>query len=67
MSVENGQDRITVRIPEAVRMTGLSRSRIYELIRSGDIRSVKIGASRLIPVDSLHDFIRDRLQAPSDA
>jgi len=47
-------------------MTGLSRSRIYELIRSGDIRSVKIGASRLIPVDSLHDFIRDRLQAPSD-
>jgi predicted DNA-binding transcriptional regulator AlpA len=28
---------ISVRIPEAVRLTGLSRSRLYELMRSGDI------------------------------
>ena len=28
---------ISVKIPEAVRLSGLSRSRIYELMRSGDI------------------------------
>lgn len=29
---------ISVKIPEAVRLTGISRSRIYELMRSGDNR-----------------------------
>ena len=31
------QEPISVRIPEAARLTGLSRSRIYELMKSGDI------------------------------
>lgn len=48
---------ISVRIPEAVRLTGLSRSRIYELMRSGDIQFVKVGSSTLIMVDSLRGFI----------
>ena len=30
---------ISVRIPEAVRMTGLSKSKIYQLIASGDIEA----------------------------
>ena len=34
---------ITVRIPDAVRLTGLSRSRIYELMKAGEIDFVKIG------------------------
>jgi len=44
---------ISVKIPEAVRLTGLSRSRIYELMRSGDIEYAKVGSSTLILVDSL--------------
>ena len=51
---------ISVRIPEAVRMTGLSRSRLYELMKSGDIEFVKVGASTLIPTDSLRRFIDGR-------
>ena len=50
-------DPISVRIPEAVRLTGLSRSRLYELIGSGEIEFVKVGASTLILVDSLKAFI----------
>lgn len=50
---------ISVRIPEAVRLTGLSRSRIYELMRSGDIEFAKIGSSTLILMDSLRTFIRE--------
>jgi excisionase family DNA binding protein len=48
---------LTVRIPAAVRMTGIGRSKLYELIQSGDIDIVKIGASTLIPVDSLRKLI----------
>lgn len=51
---------ISVKIPEAVRLTGLSRSRIYELMRSGDIQFAKVGSSTLILVESLRDFIRSR-------
>lgn len=48
---------LTVRIPDAVRMTGIGRSKLYELIQSGDIAIVKIGASTLIPIESLRQLI----------
>jgi len=48
---------ISVKIPEAVRLTGLSRSRIYELMRTGDIEYAKVGSSTLILVDSLRSFV----------
>ncbi|MGE5562465.1 MAG: helix-turn-helix domain-containing protein [Bacillota bacterium] len=49
---------ISVKIPEAVRLTGISRSRIYELMRSGDIEFAKVGSSTLILVESLRSFIQ---------
>ncbi len=48
---------ITVRIADAVEMLGIGRSRIYELMQSGDIETIKLGRSTLIPVDSLHAMI----------
>ena len=48
---------LTVRISTAVRITGLSRSRIYELIQSGDLESVKVGRATLIPFKSLKALI----------
>lgn len=59
-------DPISVRIPEAVRLTGLSRSRIYELMRTGDIAFAKVGSSTLILVDSLRAFVLSR-RAPQEA
>jgi len=57
-------DPLSVRIPEAARLTGLSRSRVYELMRSGEIEFVKVGGSTLIPFDSLKLFLdRRRLAA----
>ncbi len=44
---------ITVRISMAVQLTGLSRSRIYELIEAGDLETVKVGRSTFIPFKSL--------------
>lgn len=53
---------ISVRIPEACRLTGLSRSRLYELMKSGDIEFVKVGSSTLILLESLRSFIHARRQ-----
>jgi len=44
---------ITVRVLAAVRITGLSRSRIYELIKAGDIEIIKVGRATLIRYESL--------------
>jgi excisionase family DNA binding protein len=51
---------ISVRIPEAVRLTGLSRSRLYELMKGQEIEYVKVGSSTLILVESLKTFIERR-------
>lgn len=49
---------LTVRISTAVKLTGISRSRIYELIESGDLETVKVGRSTLIPYKSLKALTR---------
>jgi excisionase family DNA binding protein len=48
---------ISVRVREAVQLTGLSRSRIYELMASGDIQFAKVGSSTLILMRSLRQFV----------
>lgn len=60
MRTSDQNEPISVKVPEAVRLTGLSRSRIYELMKSGDIAFAKVGSSTLIIVDSLRAFIRSR-------
>jgi len=56
-------ERISVRIPAAVRLTGMSRSRIYQLMKDGELEFVKIGSSTIILVDSLKRVIESRRSA----
>ena len=51
---------LTVRISTAVRITGLSRSRIYELIQSGDLEIVTVGRATLVQFGSLKALITAR-------
>lgn len=51
---------LTVRISTAVRITGLSRSRIYELIQSGDLDTVKVGRATLVQYASLKALTTSR-------
>ncbi len=55
--IDTQPERITVRIREACRMTGIGRSKLYELIGEGEIEVVKIGAMTLVPVASLRKLI----------
>ncbi|MFG1999730.1 helix-turn-helix domain-containing protein [Spirillospora sp. NPDC048911] len=45
------------RVDEAMKLLALSRSVIYELIRSGRLRSVREGRSRRIPGSAIAEYI----------
>lgn len=51
---------ISVRISEACRLTGIGRSKLYELIAAGEIHIVEIGAITVIPMNSLERLIEGR-------
>jgi excisionase family DNA binding protein len=50
-------DPIAITVPTALRLSGLGRTKLYELIASKKIRSVRVGARRLIDFASLKEFL----------
>jgi excisionase family DNA binding protein len=59
---------ISVRIREACRLTGIGRSKFYELVASGDIEVIKVGVMTLVPFEGLRGFIdRSRSTARTEA
>ena len=50
-------DRLLLRAEDAARVLSLSRSTVFELMASGALPSVKIGASRRIPRQALDDYV----------
>jgi excisionase family DNA binding protein len=55
---EDRLEPLSVRIATAVAITGLSRSRIYELIQSGDLETCKVGRATLISYQSLKRLVQ---------
>lgn len=49
---------IGVRVATAVQLTSIGRSRLYELIKSGEIEAVKVRRSTLIPYRCLKKLVR---------
>jgi excisionase family DNA binding protein len=50
-------DKQLYRVREAMTVLSLSRSVIYELMRSGRLRSVTEGRSRLIPASAIAEYV----------
>ena len=46
------------RVKDAMQLLNLSRTVIYELLRTGRLRSVQQGRARLITADAIRDYIR---------
>ena len=46
-------------IADAVRVSGIGRSKIYDLIRSGHIRAMKAGGRTLVCAESLRRYLAD--------
>ena len=56
------QEKITLRINETAAVSGLSRSTIYELLKTGKLQAVKIGGRRLILRESLQALLHSGIQ-----
>ena len=46
------------RISDVVKLTGLSRSVIYEQIKAGRLRTVKQGSATLVTAAALDDYVQ---------
>jgi excisionase family DNA binding protein len=52
------EGRLLLTPSEAARLLGISRTKIYELMYAGELRSVKIGRARRIPMSSVSEFVK---------
>ncbi len=48
---------ISVGVADAAQMVGVSRSRMYELMNEGSVRSTMIGGRRVVLVSSLRELV----------
>jgi excisionase family DNA binding protein len=46
-------------IKRAALRLGISVGKVYQLLGTGEVRSVKIGRRRLIPRDALEEYVAD--------
>lgn len=51
--------KLLYRVPEVADALGVSRAKIYQLIQSGTLKSVKIDSSRLIRSTDLLEFVAE--------
>ena len=49
--------RLLLTVPEAAEALAISRSKLYELLASGDVASIRIDGSRRIPLTALEEYI----------
>lgn len=56
-------DRMLYRVADVAQLLSLSRSKVYELIRSGALRSIRIDGCRRIRGVDLRAFVDDRCVA----
>jgi excisionase family DNA binding protein len=50
---------LAVSVEEAARLIGVGRSTMFTLVQSGRVRSVRVGARRLVPTRALEEFLEN--------
>lgn len=53
-------DALAFRPADAAKLIGVSRSRLYELVRDGELRGFSVGSIRLFSAEELRGWIADR-------
>ena len=57
MTGQRTVEPICVRVNDAARMIGVGRTKLYELISSGELETIKIGKATRITTASLHRLV----------
>lgn len=60
-----GVEPISMRVNDACRFTGISRSTLYLLIASGEVEIIKLGATTLVVTESLRRFVNEKRRRTS--
>lgn len=50
----------TLRVEELMPILGVGRNTAYELVRSGQIRSIRVGRQLRVPKDAILDFLNQQ-------
>ena len=50
-------EAMLLKVPEVVACLGISRAKVYELMASGELPSVRVGGSRRIRAEDLETFV----------
>ncbi|WP_310961564.1 helix-turn-helix domain-containing protein [Nocardioides terrisoli] len=64
---EHGDVALLLRMEEAAERLGIARTMMYQLVRDGQVESVRVGRLRRIPVACLEDYIDDLRTRPAVA
>ena len=59
-------NKILLTVPEAAAALAISRSKLYELLAAGVVRSVRIDGSRRVPVEALEDYVASLKQITAE-
>lgn len=51
--------KVTLTVPEAAELIGVCKPTMYEMVRAGKVRSVKVGKKILISQQSLMDWLKE--------
>ena len=55
-NTEQKSNPITVPVNEALRLIGIGRTKFYELVNNGTIKTIQIGSRRLVIYKSLEEL-----------
>jgi excisionase family DNA binding protein len=59
----SGLGKLAVSVEQAAHMLSIGRTTMFEIIGLGAVRTVKIGARRLVPVAELQRYVSELLEA----
>ncbi|HMM95048.1 helix-turn-helix domain-containing protein [Phycicoccus sp.] len=51
------EDKLLYKVADVAQVLSLSRTKVYELVRSGELPSVRIGGSRRVRGEDLTDYV----------
>ncbi len=60
-------EKLLLRVDEVAEALDIGRTRVFDLMRCGELTSVKIGGSRRIPAAALHRYIDGLVDGARDA
>ncbi|WP_018386637.1 helix-turn-helix domain-containing protein [Wenjunlia vitaminophila] len=56
---------LALTVEQAAKRLGIGRTRMFALVRSGQVQSITIGRLRRIPEEALNEYVNARLNATS--